>query len=682
MTVAAGTRKAGPYTGDGVNALFPFAFKVFQGSDVLVVLTDLNGNETTQTITSQYTVALNSNQDSNPGGTVTMLTAPTAGYSVTIGSQVAQSQGTTLTNTGGFFPTVINDMLDRVTILVQQLSEKLGRTLSLPFSAPAGTSTTLPLPASNKLIGWNSTANGMQNIDPVSLATVVAFGTANADVFTGTGAQTAFTLSANPGAQANLDVSVGGVTQTPGVDYTWSGGTTVTFTTAPPNGARVLLRYFQGLPQGTTDSAASTFIRSGSGTTTRTVQDKLREIPSLYDFAGATDDARFASAKANGVAYLRIPAGVHTTAGWSIASTDSLVGLVFDPGAQLLLTSSANAIALDIQKPVFAIWGTADVKSTGTMADGNNTIGIRCGTSSQGLAYCRIEAVRFENFSSRGVVLYQSVYCGIERITGYTSTYGLSCEPLTSLIGGSTVEIGPAYIVGCTRGINLNRCSWVTLREPVVEYCGSSSTTDGALHFDTCTNVTVVDRYGEQNARNMVKNDSIVLFIGGSMFAATAADVVTYSGVATNSRGATQLNGTEIRARRLNYDNIDNADLTIGSNLVVPATGGSVIHGNETKSVASGTLTSATWTTVATIPTAEYAATVNTNAFYEYVCYAGAADLSTGFDAGTFMNGTLRSYSGALPAWLRFSGGNIQMNVTSSSYGLNYKIVLRRVFPG
>lgn len=319
MTVAAATRKAGPFTGDGVNVSFPFTFKVFQTSDVLVVLTDLNGNETTETLTSQYTVALNSNQDSSPGGTVTMLSAPASGYLITIGSQVPQSQVTTLTNTGGFFPTVINDMLDRVTILVQQLSEQLGRSLKTSISTPAGVSTTLPSPSANKVIGWNASADALQNLDAGSLATIVAFGTANADIFTGDGVTKIFTLSANPGAQANLDVSLGGVTQLPGVDYTWSGGTQVTFGTAPPNLAKLLIRYFQGLPQGYTDSSASTYTPSGAGAVATAVQTKLRESVSVKDFGakgdGVTDDTAAVQAainycKANG-ARLRLNGGTY-----------------------------------------------------------------------------------------------------------------------------------------------------------------------------------------------------------------------------------------------------------------------------------------------------------------------------------------------------------------------------------
>lgn len=69
-------------------------------------------------------------------------------------------------------------------------------------------------------------------------------------------------------------------------------------------------------------------------------------------------------------------------------------------------------------------------------------------------------------------------------------------------------------------------------------------------------------------------------------------------------------------------------------------------------------------------------------AAYFYTIYAGYADLSTGFDFGTIYNDTLRSFSGTTPAWLRLDTQNIQVNIGSSSYGLYYKLVLHRIYPG
>lgn len=254
MSISNTTRKAGPFPGDGVNAAFPFTYKVFQASDVLVVLTDLQGNESTQTLTSQYTVALNANQDSNPGGTVTMNSVPATGYLVTLGSQVPQTQNTTLTNTGGFFPTVINDMLDRVTILVQQLSEKATRSLTLPFSSGSSVSATLPVPSADKLLGWNSAANAMVNIDPAVIVGSQSFAAWRTDLFNGAGTPSQqITLTANPGSINNIDLIVGGVSQRATVDFTLVGQVITAVGTWPAGTNNVAARYGAAVPGATAD---------------------------------------------------------------------------------------------------------------------------------------------------------------------------------------------------------------------------------------------------------------------------------------------------------------------------------------------------------------------------------------------------------------------------------------------
>lgn len=297
MTISSQTRKAGPFVGNDSTTAFPFAFKVFSAADMYVVKTDTDLEvEMALVLNTDYTVSLNADQNASPGGTITLPTALATGFTLTVTSNISPLQQTDLTNQGGFYPSVITNALDKLTILIQQALDSIGRSLKLPVSTPSGVSTTLPLPSSNKLIGWNQDADGLQNVDPTTLATIVAFGTANADVFDGDGVTTQFALSANPGALGNLDVSIGGVTQTPGVDYTWTSGTVITFTSAPPVGTdNVLVRYMQGLPQGYTDSAASTFIQSGSGAVSRTAQDKGRESVSPEDFGaagnGTTEDS-------------------------------------------------------------------------------------------------------------------------------------------------------------------------------------------------------------------------------------------------------------------------------------------------------------------------------------------------------------------------------------------------------
>lgn len=173
MSISSTNRKAGPFNGNGAQTSFPFTFKVFLASDLYVVLTDANGAETVQTLTSQYTVSLNANQDTNPGGNVIMITAPPTGYMLTLGSQVPQTQGLQIGSLGNFDPSAINGALDRLTILAQQLAEQVGRAVKTTFS-----STTSPDQLVSQLLTASSTAQTAASAAAAS-ATAASKGIAN-----------------------------------------------------------------------------------------------------------------------------------------------------------------------------------------------------------------------------------------------------------------------------------------------------------------------------------------------------------------------------------------------------------------------------------------------------------------------------------------------------------------------
>lgn len=244
MAISSSTRKAGPYLGNDVTTVFPFAFKVFTMADLRVVNTSSLGVESDLTIDVDYTVSLNANQDLDPGGSITRAAALPTGERLTITSAVDALQPLVLTNNGGFYPGVINDAFDKITIIAQQLLEQVTRSLKLPISSSA--SATLPDPVANSLIAWSSDALGFVNVAPTDLATVSGYADARIELFTGTGSQTDFTIAFNPGVLANLDISLSGVTQVAGVDFTWL-GTTITFAVAPPSGVVIQVRYARPL---------------------------------------------------------------------------------------------------------------------------------------------------------------------------------------------------------------------------------------------------------------------------------------------------------------------------------------------------------------------------------------------------------------------------------------------------
>ena len=134
MTISNTSRIAGPFTGNGVTTTFPFTYKVFSTADVQVVrLTISTGVETTLTLVTDYNITLNGNQNSNPGGSIVLVTPLLALYTLTATSNIANLQPTDLTNQGGFYPEVITDALDRATIQIQQLDQN-SQAIKIPLS--------------------------------------------------------------------------------------------------------------------------------------------------------------------------------------------------------------------------------------------------------------------------------------------------------------------------------------------------------------------------------------------------------------------------------------------------------------------------------------------------------------------------------------------------------------------
>jgi hypothetical protein len=244
MTISSTNRIAGPYAGDGSTATFPFTFKAFATSDITVVTRNVTtGALAVLTLNSDFSATLDADQDSNPGGSITLLAGNLAtGMTLSITTGMPLLQTLNLVNGGGFFPDVINDHLDTITILIQQLQLQLARAIQIAFGDGGGASMLLPVAAlrAGKLLGFDSVGN-------LQLVSIVGGGgggilaspqTANPSP---DGVTTIFTFIAPAGATPGILVFVGGVLQDPATDYatpTFVSGTTwqVAFTSAPVNG--------------------------------------------------------------------------------------------------------------------------------------------------------------------------------------------------------------------------------------------------------------------------------------------------------------------------------------------------------------------------------------------------------------------------------------------------------------
>jgi len=267
MTTPSTPRKAGPLLGTGAQTSWPFTFKVFAASDIAVTIANSLGVETALVLNTDYSVSVNANQDTSPGGTVTY---PLSGSPLPVGSKLTiignlpYDQPLDLPSGGNFSPLALENELDRLAMQIQQLRELATRMLQLPVTSTT-TNVTLPLPSANELIGWDSTGSNLQNVPISDLSTAIAYSNFRYDTFAGDGTTTSFALTEDPAVIGNLDVSISGVVQIPAADYLLVNGNLV-FTNAPANGTTVLARYGEALPQTPLTFGTAAFTGTGAQT--------------------------------------------------------------------------------------------------------------------------------------------------------------------------------------------------------------------------------------------------------------------------------------------------------------------------------------------------------------------------------------------------------------------------------
>jgi len=392
------------------------------------------------------------------------------------------------------------------------------------------------------------------------------------------------------------------------------------------------------------------------------------------DPTGVADSQPAIQAAIDSGAYsIVIPEGTYLlNSGLTIQSSDAVREINGDGLVTLRLNTSVQSSVFEIQsgKQFLRIYDLT-LDSTGTKADAYFTYGILADTAS----YLKFENIRATDFSGAGVECRGCVYVGLKNYTAGSCFYGLSFQKNGVSTQNTAVSVERAYISGCTRGFTDNGGVDVVANSVVMEYCGDAASIDGALHLIGST-VVMNFPYWEANYRNVVATDANLQMKNhyGWGDAGSVLNNISYSGTAADERGWDVNLGYQTHMARIKADTYTNRDLTIGENLTVPVAGGSVNFGGQTMETVTGTATSATWTTVKALTGQSGDGAARKT--YRYSIYAGRADLTTGYDSGVVLNGTLYSDSGSNPAWLRVDSNNLQVNITNSSYGLDYGCTL------
>lgn len=166
------------YVGDAATTSFdtnPMVF--FDDTDltVYVVTTATGAVVATLTLGTHYTVT---------GGDGTTGTVSTAGGSSPYGAHTAAqtlvvvrslaiTQASDLVNNDASDAEVIEDVIDRLTMISQELNTRLDRSFVLADTDVSGASLTVPTPEAGKLIGWDSLGTSLVNYSATDFNTVL-----------------------------------------------------------------------------------------------------------------------------------------------------------------------------------------------------------------------------------------------------------------------------------------------------------------------------------------------------------------------------------------------------------------------------------------------------------------------------------------------------------------------------
>lgn len=165
MTVSSTTNRVS-YTGNGVTTAFAFSYPFQAQADLKVLLVVIStGAETLQTITTHYTISgTTTNGVYASGGTVNMVTAPSALQKLVIYRDPALTQTIDLVENDALPAETLEQGLDKAVLINQRTRELAERAITLPdgFTGTFDTSLPTDITTANAILKTNAAGDGFE----------------------------------------------------------------------------------------------------------------------------------------------------------------------------------------------------------------------------------------------------------------------------------------------------------------------------------------------------------------------------------------------------------------------------------------------------------------------------------------------------------------------------------------
>lgn len=159
MSVSTTTRKAS-FAG-GQSAL-TFSFRALTSNPEYIKVKQIlnsTGEETLLTYDTEYTVSINSN---GVGGTVTVSPTFSTSYTQVVYRETALLQASDYEDYSQFPASTLEENIDRLTLILQELSERVDRSPQLSIASTIST-ISLPAPTSGYALVWSGSTGTLIN---------------------------------------------------------------------------------------------------------------------------------------------------------------------------------------------------------------------------------------------------------------------------------------------------------------------------------------------------------------------------------------------------------------------------------------------------------------------------------------------------------------------------------------
>jgi hypothetical protein len=168
MTVSTINITSGPYTGNGIADTFSYTFKVNTENDLVVYETDDVGVRITLVVDTDYIV---NSVGTDGGGTIVRNAGPLpTGYEWFIRANYKETQLTSFTSQGAFFPDLHENAMDKLTILIQQLEDGRDRSPTLPDTYTGYLPIILEEPVAGYALRWSGDEKSIESYDPSTVS--------------------------------------------------------------------------------------------------------------------------------------------------------------------------------------------------------------------------------------------------------------------------------------------------------------------------------------------------------------------------------------------------------------------------------------------------------------------------------------------------------------------------------